>query len=59
VCILILKNHNPVVDSTDFLSKHEQEKKKKANFVSKRAVSVPLQGSTCTTFYMGEKIRLQ
>jgi hypothetical protein len=30
-----------------------------ANFVSKRAVSVPIQGSTCTTYYMGEKIRLQ
>jgi hypothetical protein len=34
-------------------------KEKMADFVSKRAVSVPVQGSTCTTFYMGEKIRLQ
>jgi len=29
-----------------------------ANFVSKRAVSVPVQGSTCTTFCVGEEVRL-
>jgi len=30
-----------------------------AYFASKRAVSVPIQGSTCTTYYMGKKTRLQ
>lgn len=61
MCILILKSHNPAAFSTDFFSKTWTGEKKRriANFVSKRAVSVPIQGSACTTYYMGKKIRLQ
>jgi hypothetical protein len=58
VCILILKNHNPAPVSTDFFFLKNVNRKKirtMANFVSKRAISVPIQGTTCTTYYMGKK----
>jgi len=37
----------------------KKRRRKMAYFASKRAVSVPIQGSTCTTYYMGKKTRLQ
>jgi hypothetical protein len=61
MCIFILKIKIQQQFQLIFFLKNINRKKKtrRANFVSKRAVSVPVQGLTCTTYCMGREIILQ
>jgi hypothetical protein len=51
--IMIPKKSKSSSSFNRFFLKNMNTKKTRrmANFVSKRAVSVPIQGSTCTTYY--------